>query len=110
VKRFEELMMSLFGFRGSRSALAILLAFALVPSPCSAQRPPSEGTGGAAGYSPPPLDMPRSVEPMNAPPMPADAAPADTVPESDASAPGEDIPDDGGNQPPAEATGADQPK
>jgi hypothetical protein len=47
---------------------------------------------------------------MNAPPMPADAAPADTVPESDASAPGEDIPDDGGNQPPAEATGADQPK
>jgi hypothetical protein len=97
------------GLRLVGTALSLLLAIALVPSACLAQRPPSEGTGGAAGYSPPPLDMPRSVEPMNAPPMPDDAAPADAAPAPDAGSPGEDMPGDGGDQPPDASTGADQP-
>ncbi|HEY7670505.1 MAG TPA: hypothetical protein VH852_07705 [Hyphomicrobium sp.] len=112
-------MMFWSGFRIVGAVVTLFLATTLIPDAGHAQRPPSEGTGGAAGYSPPPLDMPRSIEPMNAPPAPADAVPADTVPEPDAApaqaapepdaAPGADIPDEGGSQPPEENTGADQP-
>jgi hypothetical protein len=91
----------------------LALALAVISGPAAAQRPPADGnggTGGAAGYSPPPLDAPDAAEPMNAPPASSDEAPAQAAPAPDAAAPGDDIPDDSGEQPPPEqGTGADQP-
>ena len=75
---------------GSRliAAVSLVLAFALVAGPSAAQRPPqSEGTGGAAGYSP---DTP---EPMNAPSRSLEA-PADAAPQPDTAA----SPSDDGTQ------------
>jgi hypothetical protein len=70
--------------RGPGSALVLLVALALVAGPALAQRPPQEGTGGAAGVLPPPMDMRSVPQPMNAPAV----APADSIEESsDAAAP-----------------------
>jgi hypothetical protein len=95
----------------SIAAVSLVLAFALVAGPSSAQPPPqSEGTGGAAGYSPP-IEMPDAAEPMNAPSRSLEA-PADAAPQPEPAAPPSDegTPDDQGGKPQDEGSeGADQP-
>ena len=97
------------------SALALALTLAASGSSL-AQRTKDDGTGGAAGYSPP-VEMPGAAAPMDAPAAPMNAPP---LPPPDAGAsqgapPPEPVaPDDGTKKddgtPPADApTGADQP-
>ena len=102
----------------ARLIAASALAFALTlgaPGSSLAQRTKDDGTGGAAGYSPP-VDMPSGgapmpdAAPMNAPPMP----PSDDGASQGAPEPVPAAPDDGTKKddstPPSDApTGADQP-
>jgi hypothetical protein len=93
------------------AALSLVLAAALVSGPSLAQRPPkSEGTGGAAGYSPS-IEMPGAAAPMDSR-SPSLEAPAEAAPQADsvAPAPEEGTPEDEGGQPQDKGSeGADQP-
>ncbi len=99
----------------SRLIVASTLALALTlgsPGSSIAQRTKGdEGTGGAAGYSPP-LESPDAAAPMDAPAAPMNAPPADAS--GQGAPPPEPAPDDGtktddGTPPPDGLPGPDQP-
>ena len=91
------------------TAVVLALAFTLAMSELSMAQhlKGEEGTGGAAGYSPPPMDMPDAAAPSNAPPLPSDGSASEPPPEPDTAQPEEDKKE--GDQPSDEPTGADQP-
>ncbi len=94
------------------SALALALTVAATGASL-AQRTKDDGTGGAAGYSPP-LEAPSAAAPMDAPAAPSTTAPpppsADGMgaPPPDGAAPDDGTKKDDGT-PPDAPTGPDQP-
>ena len=96
------------------SALALALTIA-APGASLAQRTKDDGTGGAAGYSPP-VDMPGGAAPMpdaapmNAPPTPPpDDSASQGAPEPEPVAPNDGTKKDDGTPPSDAPTGPDQP-
>lgn len=89
-------------------ALALALSFTLAAkhTALAQHSPGDEGTGGAAGYSPPIDEQPEAASPMNAPPA-ADDSGGEPPPEPEGAAPPEDTPPDGSGT--DAGTGADQP-
>ncbi len=102
------------------SALALALTLGAPGSSIAQRTKGDEGTGGAAGYSPP-VDMPSGgapmpdAAPMNAPPAPPpDDGASQGAPEPVPAAPDTTSPDDGTKKddatpPPDAPTGPDQP-
>jgi hypothetical protein len=105
-------------------ALALALTLGAPDSSIAQRSKGDEGTGGAAGYSPP-VDMPGGgapmpdAAPMNAPPMPPpDEGASQGAPAPDQAAPDQAAPDqapgdgtkkDDGTLPPDAPMGPDQP-
>jgi len=92
------------------SALAFVLALAAPESSIAQRTKGDEGTGGAAGYSPPvgtgpAADSPAAPEAM--PPLPPDAGQA--APAPDATSPDGTKPDDGTKKDDGTLPGPDQP-
>ena len=96
------------------AATALTLALGLaIPTPSDAQRNKGdEGTGGAAGYSPP-VDMPSMdapAAPMNAPPLPPlDEGASQGAPPPEPAPPEDGNPEDESSPPSDAGTGADIP-
>ncbi len=95
------------------STLALALTLGAPGSSIAQRTKGDEGTGGAAGYSPP-VDQPGAAAPADAPAAPSTTAPpqpedtGEPPPMPDTATPGDNKKDDG--TPPSDApTGADQP-
>jgi hypothetical protein len=72
---------------GSHLIVAVSLVLALAPAAAQSPPPQSEGTGGAAGYSPE-IQIPDGARGMNAPPIEV----PDAATQADTAAPVEAVP------------------